>query len=410
MKRRIDERELQHILSQHKRWMLSGEEIPGTDRVFSEGGECADFSDTDLRGMGLGNHISLDGISFKSADLRGASFFNANLNRANFQGADLEGANLHGSSLFGANMQSAKIRGATFYNADLRRANLEGIVLEGADLSDSNLQGQVFRGARLHGARLRNANLRETDFRDAILANADLTGADLSSADLTGAYLYGATLVSTTVDGAIFTGSQVYGISVWNIKGEPKDQSNLLITPRGESAITVDNLEVAQFIYLLLNNKKVRQIIDAVTSKVVLILGRFSDEQLTVLNGIREELRRRDFTPILFDFNKPASKDMTGTVETLARMARFIIADLTDPSSIPHELATIVPFLRTTPVLPLRRHGSGQYTMFDDFRRAYNWVLEVHEYADAESLMAGLPTVIQPAEDMANQFRRALGA
>lgn len=119
---------------------------------------------------------------------------------------------------------------------------------------------------------------------------------------------------------------------------------------------------------------------------------------------------RRDLTPILFDFNKPTSKDVTGTVETLARMARFIIADLTDPSSIPHELATIIPFLRTTPVLPLRKYGSGHYTMFDDFKRAYNWVLEVQEYADAESLMAGLPTLIQPAEDMAIQFRRLLGS
>lgn len=410
MKRRIEETELQHIISQHKRWLLSGEEIPSTGRVLGEGGKCANFSDADLRGIGIGNQVSLDGVSFRSADLRGASLLYANLAGASFQGADLEGANLQGSTLYGANLQSARIRGANFFQADLRRANLKGITLEGVDLSDSNLQGQVFTGARLHGVRFRNANLRETDFRDAILPNADFTGADLSDADLTGAYLCGTTFVSTIVDRAKFTGSQVYGISVWDIKGEPKDQSNLLITPKGESAITVDDLDVAQFIYLLLNNKKIRHVIDAVTSKVVLILGRFSDEQLTVLNGIREELRRRDLTPILFDFQKPTSKDVTGTVETLARMARFIIADLTDPSSIPHELATIVPFLRTTPVLPLRRHGCGQYSMFEDLKHSYNWVLDVQEYADAESLMAGLPTLIQPAEDMANRFRRLLEA
>jgi hypothetical protein len=33
-------------------------------------------------------------------------------------------------------------------------------------------------------------------------------------------------------------------------------QSNLVITPEEESAIQVDNLEGAQFIYLLLNNEK----------------------------------------------------------------------------------------------------------------------------------------------------------
>ena len=80
-----------------------------------------------------------------------------------------------------------------------------------------------------------------------------------------------------------------------------------------------------------------------------------------MLDAIREELRKHDYIPVLFDFDKPASKDITGTVETLARMARFIVADLTDPSSIPHELATIVPFLRTTPVLPTKVRGSEGY-------------------------------------------------
>jgi len=172
-----------------------------------------------------------------------------------------------------------------------------------------------------------------------------------------------------------------------------------------EPAITVDNLEIAQFIYLLLNNEKVRHVIDAVTSKVILILGRFTKERKAVLDAMREELRRRNLTPILFDFDKLASKDLTGTVETLARLARFIIADLTDPSSIPHELATIVPFLRTTPVLPLRLIGSGGYSMFDDLH-AYNWVLKIHEYKDGSSLISTLPEVIAPADEMAEILRK----
>ena len=110
--------------------------------------------------------------------------------------------------------------------------------------------------------------------------------------------------------------------------------------------------------------------------------------------------------PVLFDFDKPASKDLTGTVETLARMTRFVIADLTDPSSIPHELATIVPFIRTTPVLPLKLVGSGGYNMFDDLQRAYSWVLDTYEYDDTGSLLSALPKVIAPANEMANRFRK----
>ena len=109
--------------------------------------------------------------------------------------------------------------------------------------------------------------------------------------------------------------------------------------------------------------------------------------------------------PILFDFDKPTSKDVTGTVETLARMARFVIADLTDPSSIPHELATIVPFLRTTPVLPFRLAGSGGFSMFEDLQRTYPWVLKTHEYQDSQSLISALPDIIALADKKADELR-----
>ena len=83
-----------------------------------------------------------------------------------------------------------------------------------------------------------------------------------------------------------------------------------------------------------MNYDKIRNVIDSITAKTVLILGRFTEERKCVLDSLRENLRCRGYVPILFDFDKPASKDVTGTVETLARMVRFIIADLTDPSSI----------------------------------------------------------------------------
>jgi hypothetical protein len=76
-----------------------------------------------------------------------------------------------------------------------------------------------------------------------------------------------------------------------------------------------------------------------------------------VLDGLREELRQRDYTPVLFDFGKSASKDLTGTIQTLANMARFVIADLTDPKSVPHELAMLVP---TTPSPSSRCFGKGR--------------------------------------------------
>ena len=125
---------------------------------------------------------------------------------------------------------------------------------------------------------------------------------------------------------------------------------------------------MAQFIYLLLNNEKIRQVIDTITSKVVLILGRFTPERKDVLDALRQELRRWDYLPVLFDFEKPTNKDLTGTVSTLAGLARFIIADLTDPSSVPHELATIIPGT-VVPVQAILLEGQPEYAMFHDLVR-----------------------------------------
>jgi hypothetical protein len=53
----------------------------------------------------------------------------------------------------------------------------------------------------------------------------------------------------------------------------------------------------------------------------------------------------------LFDFEKPSSPDLTETVNTHSDLSRFIIADLTDPNSIPDELHSVIPN-RMVPVLP----------------------------------------------------------
>jgi hypothetical protein len=161
-------------------------------------------------------------------------------------------------------------------------------------------------------------------------------------------------LVDTVVTGADLTGCRIYGVSAWGLKlDEQTKQRNLLITPEHEPEITVDNIEVAQFIYLMLHNQKIRDVIDTITSKAVLILGRFTDERKAVLNALREELRKRDYLPILFDFEKPRSRDTDETITLLARMARFIVADISDAKSVLHELRAIVPDLPSVPVQPI---------------------------------------------------------
>jgi hypothetical protein len=248
--------------------------------------------------------------------------------------------------------------------------------------------------------------LSRADLRGADLSSADLSEAILRGADLDGANLEKALLLQTNFEQANLTGCLIHGISVWDIALDSgTQQTNLIITPDNQPTITVDNLEVAQFVYLLLNNQRLRHVIDSISSKVVLILGRFSEERKAVLDALREELRRRDYLPILFDFDKPASRDLTETIQTLAGMARFVIADLTDARSLPQELGAIVPNLPSVPVQPLLLAGNREYAMFEHWRR-FPWVLPEYRYGRTEDLLRGLSDqVIAPAEAKAAELQ-----
>jgi Pentapeptide repeats (8 copies) len=257
-------------------------------------------------------------------------------------------------------------------------------------------------GAHLERADLRGANLRGARLRGVHLDGANLEGADLSYAVLTQTSLHKATL----------TNCQVYGISVWDVDLTEADQFSLIITdPYSDpnfpvTSITVDNLEVAQFIYLLLNNKKIREVIDTITSKVVLILGRFTDERKNILDALRDELRKRNYSPVLFDFEKPASRNLTETISTLAHMARFVVADITEAKSVAQELQRIIPDLPSVPVQPLLQASDHEYGMFEDFYM-YPWVLKAYRYQDIDTLLQSIQTqIVDPAEQKAKELAK----
>ena len=177
-------------------------------------------------------------------------------------------------------LYTAHLRGA-----DLVGANLSGADLSGADLRGANLSGADLSRANLSLASLSRANLERADLLEAQLRGANLDGANLDGAVLRVANLQGATLMNTDLTDADLTGCRIYGVSAWGLRPpESAKQRNLIITPEDEPAITVDNIEVAQFIYLLLNNPKIRDVIDTIGKKAVLILGRFTPERKAVLD------------------------------------------------------------------------------------------------------------------------------
>src|SRR5262249_37069416 len=134
---------------------------------------------------------------------------------------------------------------------------------------------------------------------------------------------------------------------------------------------------------LLLNNRAIRDVIETVGKKAVLILGRFTDARKAVLQRIRDELRIAGLVPILFDFVGPSNRDITETVSTLAHLSRAVIVDITDAKSVPQELMAIVPSLPSVPIMPIIAKGHDAYGMFEHFHR-FPWVHETFTYASSD--------------------------
>jgi uncharacterized protein YjbI with pentapeptide repeats len=371
----------------------------------------ADLSAMDLAG------INLKGADLRKANLSEVSFTHADLARADLRAANLGGANLarvelpkallSEARLTKANLSNANLYEANLTRADLRGANLTNAHIPEANLTEADAREALLIKADLTEADLRGANLNKADLSQADLHRADLTSADLCGADLTNADLSEVSLIGTTLDQAQLDACRVYGVSVWNVSLEGTYQRGLIVTSREEESVTVDDLKLAQFIYLLLKNEEVRRIIDTITSKVVLILGRFTDERMKVLDTLRQELRARDYTPILFDFEKPAGRDLTETIFTLASMARFVVADISAAKSIPQELSHIIPNLPSVPIQPILHASDREYAMFEHWRR-YPWVLPDFLYEDETHLLASLiDAVIEPAERKRSEQTKA---
>lgn len=143
-------------------------------------------------------------------------------------------------------------------------------------------------------------------------------------------------------------------------------------------------------------------ILSKLASRGVLILGRFRSPSREVLEAIKNKLEEdpRNYAPILFTFDRPEQRDLAESILTFAGMARFVIADLTDPKSIPAELEKIVPQFPSLPVVPIIKEGEDEYALFESIRRRKSVVKPTFRYRDLPHLLDSLEHVIQSAERM----------
>ena len=347
----------------------------------------------------------LTGTYLRGADFSRVCFTGTHLIRTDLSSADLSDAHLIRASLKEADLTGADLTGANLSNASIINGCLQEANLSGADLINVNLHGANLCEANLSGANLKGANLVNADLRRANLRGANLSGANLSGANLNEAFL-----IHTNLRNANLTACSVYGTYLQDSQLEGATQHNLIITPANVPTISVDTLPFAQFIALLLKHQGLCEIIDIIAKKAVLILGSFPSERQAVLDVLQETLREYSYVPVFFDLQESKRKDLLETMNTLAHLSSFIIADLSGLWSTLDELTAVVP-LSNSPLIVIfqtpHEQQNGQIRHTDtqsDNLSANTRVLDVHPYADHQALLAPLKSsIIHAAERKANR-------
>jgi uncharacterized protein YjbI with pentapeptide repeats len=381
-----------------------------------------DFSGADLSELNLAG-ANLAKADLTSALLGGANLSGANLARTKLFRADLSQADLSRANLFKANLSQADLAGANLNGADLSgafliRANLSGSSLIGACLKGANFgQASLFR-TKLSKAVLRQASFFKSDLTEADLSEADLEGANLQEAVLEGtslrranaanANLCFATLLRTNLEGAILDNCAVYGTSLWDVNLFESSQRDLDIMPAQQPVLSVDSLQTAQLVGMLLHHEKARNEVFSITLNTVLVIGRFPNERKPVLTAIKDALRRGDYSPLVLDFHLPGSGDKNEIVKTLGRMSRFVIADLTEDRRIAETLDAVVHFLPTVPIQPIGQARTEEAAAGSHYPK-YRWVLPFWRFQGPDDLATKFGReVVAPAEQKAAEIRQKM--
>lgn len=347
---------------------------------------CGGDKDADHYTSALRNGGNLRNVRRDGADLRGVNFCGANLTDANLSLCDLSGADL-----------SETVMGRTLFDSCvLYQAKLYWACMDTCNANNSWFTKCVFDRANLGSSDFSAAKFLHCSFVDASLFQCDLSSAEFDDCNIVACDLTYSRLVRTRFIGGQLRNSSIYGVSVWDVEATRLQAADLRITPEDQPAVTVDDLDIGQFLYLVLANKRLREAIEGMTGRMVLILGRFTPERKRVLNELRAQLRALGYISVIFDFDKPAGRDISETVSLLAHMSRFVLADITEPRSIPQELQRVAPSLPSVPIQPIILESSAVYSMFADFG-AYASFLPPLMYRDDDDFLKFIGSQVLPA-------------
>ena len=287
------------------------------------------------------------------------------LNQLDFSGMDLTGVSIYRAFAEGLDLRGAVVDGATFEEGDFSRAD--------------------FRGAQF----------RNTRFNKTILTGANFEGATFVNCNLNRVNLVAANFCVKEI-----TETVVYGIAAWDLETSDKSKQSKLVIEKtydlysdfieqGTVPMMVEDIELAQFVYYLSNHKKMRDALNILNDKGVLLLGRFKDGGLERLYAMREWFQNQGYMAMIFDFARPDNLSLTETVVTMAGLSKFVVVDLSG-SSVPAELQAILTQIKK----PLLAFGDP-YALFPDLADQTK-VLTIE--GDDENLLKGLEAKLPEIE------------
>lgn len=355
------------------------------------------------------NGSELPWSNFSNSDLLETSFSEANLRECDFSKSILVDCDLEKTNATGGRFIGASLSRSSFKNANLTRCDLSGSSLKGCKFSYAVLLKCI-----LDNSRWDQCSLNEVQGSHACAASAGFVACDLSKSTLDGllakdAKFKSCSFVQSNMIAAIFVGSSfldcrldyaiackcdfssativacsIFGVSIWGSITDSTMQKNLIIRG-GAYNIIVNSLDYSFFLFQCMKNANFRKYFESTSEKLVLILGRFTDERMEVINAVRGALVSEGLIPVVFDFEKPDTQDLSEVVLSLALIARLTIVDLSDPKCAPHEIATIAPNVNS-PIASLIEAGQRPYAMFSDMLKRYPWVLDPHSYTSVQDV------------------------
>jgi hypothetical protein len=156
----------------------------------------------------------------------------------------------------------------------------------------------------------------------------------------------------------------------------------------------------------VLDGASIQRMLSDIASRSVLVLGRFTAQRKAVLDEVRRLLTAlgKGYVPILFDFEKSRDRDLIESIVRFAAVSRFVIADLSDPKSVPAELQAIVPQFPSLPIVPIIEAAQREYPVSDNILRRES-VCPVVRYRDGKHLATVFDRdVIGPAERLYHEL------